>query len=119
MLQIIGIKNCNTMKKTFDWLDSEGHKYDFRDVKKDPLTREELASVAGRVSLDVLINRRGMKWRTLGLANKDHSDDELFEILLVNQTMMKRPVVECGDAVMVGFEESALDSFIKEYSDEN
>jgi len=106
------------MKKTFDWLDENGYTYDFRDVKKDPLSREELASLEGRVSLDVLLNRRGMKWRTLGLAGKDLSNEELFNQLLEHQTMIKRPVVVYNDAVIVGFDESALESFLKEYAHE-
>jgi len=114
MIQILGIKNCNTMKKTFTWLEENKFEYDFRDVKKDPLSKEELDSLSTRVGLDVLINKKGMKWRTLGLSKMNLRDDQLFEKLLEHQTMIKRPVVIAGDAVMVGFDETALNDFLKE-----
>lgn len=115
MLRIVGIKNCNTMKKTFDWLNEKGVDYDFRDVKKDPLDRDELESLAGRLGLDTLINKRGMKWRTLGLKDQDLSDAELMKVLEEHQTMIKRPVLVVDDAVMVGFDEEAVTTFLEEY----
>ena len=117
MLLILGIKNCNTMKKAFTWLDENCIPYDFRDVKKDPLSKEELKSLADRVGTDTLPNRRGMKWRSLGLSDRDLSENELFGLLLEHQTMIKRPVILLNDAVMVGFDESSLDVFIKEHTD--
>ncbi|HAZ26201.1 MAG TPA: arsenate reductase, partial [Algoriphagus sp.] len=33
-VKVYGIKNCNTMKKTFDYLDSKGVDYEFIDYKK-------------------------------------------------------------------------------------
>lgn len=115
MVQILGIKNCDTMKKTFKWLEANDFDYDFRDVKKDPLEIAEIRSLAGRVGIDVLVNRRGRKWRSLEIGDLELSDDQLIELLHEHQTMMKRPVVVVGDAVMVGFEESALETFLEEY----
>ncbi len=116
MLTIIGIKNCSTIKKTLAWLDEQGVDYSFRDVKKEPLNDEELAGFAMRVGIDTLVNRRGMKWRSLGLSGKDLSDEELLELLAEHQTMIKRPLVSADEAAMVGFDEDALESFIDEYA---
>lgn len=113
MLTIIGIKNCNTIKKTLDWLDESGQVYDFRDVKKDPLEESELLDLVQKVGLDTLVNKRGMKWRTLGLKDQNLSDEDLLDVVHEHQTMIKRPVVVAGEAAMVGFDEEALDSFIE------
>jgi arsenate reductase len=117
MLHITGIKNCDTIRKTLKWLDKREQPYVFRDVKKDPLSAEELDDLIGRAGLYTLVNKRGMKWRSLGLAKQDLSDQEMAETLLEHQTMIKRPVVEAegSKAVQVGFDEDALDDFIKEY----
>lgn len=113
MIQVYGIKNCNKIRDTFTWLDDNNVDYEFVDLKKEPLTREELKSFADQIGLDVLINRRGMKWRQLGLKDKNLSDDELFEQLLEHQVMIKRPVLVKGEAILVGYDEDAFEAFVE------
>ncbi|HKJ44209.1 MAG TPA: arsenate reductase family protein [Balneolales bacterium] len=113
MLKVCGIKNCDTMNKTFKWLENHGIEYDFIDLKKTPFSEEELAVIAELVGLDTLVNRRGMMWRKLGLAHKDLSDQELFNELLEHQTMIKRPVmIDDDNAILVGFDEEAVSNFV-------
>ena len=40
---IYGIKNCDTMKKAFRWLDAHGIDTVFHDTKKEGVTRDSLA----------------------------------------------------------------------------
>lgn len=112
MITLYGIKNCNKIRDTKAWLESNSVDYTFVDLKKEPLGREELEEAARKVGLDVLINRRGMKWRQLGLAKKELSDEELFEQLLEHQTMIKRPLLTNGDAILVGYDEDAFEEFV-------
>ncbi len=114
MLHLLGIKNCNKIRDTRKWLEGKKVDYAFINVKKDPLSRDELDELRIKVGLDSLVNRKGMKWRQLGLAGKDLSEDELFDILLENQTMIKRPVLIKGDAVLVGYDEASFEAFIAE-----
>lgn len=114
MLEVIGITNCNTIKKTKEWLAGNDISYTFRDVKKDPLSPNELAELVMRAGLDTLVNRRGRKWRMLGLADKELTDNDLFEVLLEHQTIIRRPVLRRGEAVLVGFDEDALEQFVGE-----
>lgn len=113
MIQVYGIKNCNKMRDTFAWLDEKGIDYEFIDVKKEPLTGEELQSFVNQIGLDVLVNRRGMKYRQLGLKDRNLSDRELFDVLLENQTMIKRPVLVKGQAILVGYDEDSFESFVE------
>lgn len=89
-----------------------GVSYSFRDVKTDPLSRDELTELVVRAGIDTLVNRKGRTWRSLGLADKALSDNDLFEILLDHQAMIKRPVLRRGNDVMVGFNEAALLHFV-------
>jgi Spx/MgsR family transcriptional regulator len=113
MIQVYGIKNCNKVRDTFAWLKENEVDYEFVDLKKEPLTREELQEMADRIGLDVLINRRGMKWRQLGLKDKNLSDEELFDQLLEHQTMIKRPVLIKEQAILVGYDEDAFEAFVE------
>jgi Spx/MgsR family transcriptional regulator len=112
MLKVYGIKNCNKVRDTFKWLENNDIEYEFINLKKEPLSEAKLDEFVHKVGLDVLINKRGMTWRNLGLKDKDLSEDELFDVLLENQTMIKRPVLEQDDAVLVGYDEDAFDTFV-------
>ncbi|MDX1590662.1 MAG: arsenate reductase family protein [Balneolaceae bacterium] len=113
MIQVYGIKNCNKVRDTFSWLEENDIEYEFIDLKKEPLKRDELQSLANQIGLDVLINKRGMKWRQLGLKDKDLSDKELFDVLLENQTMIKRPVLVRDQAILVGYDEDSFEAFVQ------
>tara|TARA_R100001143_G_C3361367_1_gene137087 strand:- start:23430 stop:23771 length:342 start_codon:yes stop_codon:yes gene_type:complete len=113
MIQVYGIKNCNKIRDTLRWLKEREIEHTFYDLKKEPLTREELEEFVHRIGLDVLVNKRGMKWRQLGLNDRDLEESELFNHLLEHQTMMKRPVLINEEAILVGYDEEAFESFVE------
>ncbi|CAN5434219.1 ArsC family reductase [soil metagenome] len=112
MLKVYGIKNCNKVRDTFKWLDENEVDYSFVDLKKEPLSEAKLDEFVHKVGLDVLVNRRGTTYRNLGLKDKNLDEDQLFDQLLDHQTMIKRPVLELNDAVLVGYDEDAFDAFV-------
>ena len=113
MIQVYGIKNCNKIRDTLQWLKEHEIEHTFYDLKKEPLTREELDEFVHRIGLDVLLNKKGMKWRQLGLKDQELDDNQLFDQLLEHQTMMKRPVLINGEAILVGYDEEAFESFVE------
>lgn len=113
MIQVYGIKNCNKIRDTIHWLNKQKVEFTFYDLKKEPLNRSELEEFVHRIGLDVLVNKRGMKWRQLGLKDQSLSEEELFDQLLKHQTMMKRPVLINGEAILVGYDEEAFEDFVK------
>ena len=113
MIEVYGIKNCDKIRKTLKWLSEREIDYQFYDLKKEPLNREELAEFVHRIGLEVLVNKRGMKWRQLGLKDRNLSEDELFDLLLENQTMIKRPVLIREEAILVGYDEDAFETFVE------
>ena len=48
MLKVYGIKNCDTMKKAFAWLDANGVAYEFVDYKKAGVVAAHLPDWAAR-----------------------------------------------------------------------
>lgn len=112
MLHVVGIKNCNSVRKALSWIDDKEIDYEFIDLKKDPLSADELDELVHKVGLEVLVNRRGMTYRNLGLKDKTLTDQELQEVLLQNQMMIKRPVLIKDGAVLVGFDEHAYSEFL-------
>lgn len=116
MLKLIGISNCNTIKKTKNWLTENKVPYLFRDVKKEPLDPVELAELVKKTGLETLVNKKSRTWKTLKLHDKVLSDSDLFEVLLMNQTLIKRPVLWKEEAVLAGYDEDAFSMFVGEHS---
>lgn len=112
MLRVVGIKNCSTVKKALNWLDENEIEYEFRDLKKDPLTEDQLLDLVNKLSLGTVLNKKGMKWRSLQVNDDELTDKDRFELLLEHQTMIKRPVLVYGEAVMVGFDPEGYQAFL-------
>ena len=101
---IYGIKNCDTMKKARDWLDSHGVAYDFHDYKAAGIDRDRLAGWAGSVGWETLLNRAGTTFRALPDKDKDGlSEKKAIALMMAQPSMIKRPVLDVGGKLLVGF----------------
>ncbi len=108
MLTIYGIKNCDTMKKAFAWLDARGIAYEFHDYKKTGITAARLEAWEKALGWEILLNRRGTTWRKLDPATQAGINREQALQLMQEQTsIIKRPVLEQGKALLVGFDEES------------
>lgn len=107
-MTIYGIRNCNKIRDTLAWMERHEVEHTFVDLKKTPLTRDELNGIADRTGLDALVNRRGMTWRRLGLSGRELSPHELTDLLLENQSMIVRPLIVTPDRIQIGYDEDAF-----------
>jgi arsenate reductase len=105
---IYGIKNCDTMKKARRWLDEHGAAYAFHDYKKEGVERARLESWAGAVGWETLLNRSGTTFRALPDADKQGlTEAKAIALMLAQPSMIKRPVLDVGGALTVGFKPEA------------
>jgi arsenate reductase len=101
---IYGIKNCDTMKKARAWLDGHGVAYDFHDYKAAGITKEKLKRWSEEVGWETLLNRAGTTFRKLPEADKEGlNEKKALALMLAQPTMIKRPVLELGGKLLVGF----------------
>ncbi|MFN9849209.1 MAG: arsenate reductase [Alphaproteobacteria bacterium] len=99
-----GIRNCDTMKKAWTWLDEHGIAYDFHEYKKQGIERETLESWVRAVGWEVLLNRAGTTFKKLPDADKLGIDAvRAVDLMLAQPSMIKRPVLAIGDRLIVGF----------------
>ncbi|MDQ0505675.1 ArsC family reductase [Xanthobacter agilis] len=105
---LYGIKACDTMKKARDWLDAHGVAYAFHDYKTQGIARAQLAGWVEKAGWPTLLNRAGTTFRKLPDADKADLDaDKAIALMLAQPSMIKRPVLERADMILVGFKPEA------------
>jgi arsenate reductase len=101
---IYGIKACDTMKKARAWLDAHDVSVAFHDYKVSGIDRPTLELWARQVGWDTLLNRAGTTFRKLPEAEKAELDaHRAIALMLAQPSMIKRPVLDIGGALTVGF----------------
>jgi Spx/MgsR family transcriptional regulator len=103
-LTIYGIKNCDTMKKAFAWMDQHRVAYDFHDYKKAGVTKAQLVKWCRAAGWETVLNCAGPTFRKLPDADKQNLNQEkAIALMLGNPSMIKRPILENGAALEIGF----------------
>ncbi len=101
---IYGIKNCDTMKKARAWLDKHGVDYAFHDYKTAGIERAKLETWVKKASWETLLNRAGTTFKKLPEQDKvGITEKRALALMLKQPTMIKRPVLELGGKLLVGF----------------
>jgi arsenate reductase len=104
-ITVYGIKNCDTMKKARTWLDEHGVHYGLHDYKVSGIERDRLEAWCKKVGWEVLLNRAGTTFRKLPDADRANLDErKAVALMIVQPSMIKRPVVERGARLLVGFD---------------
>jgi arsenate reductase len=101
---IYGIKNCDTMKKARAWLDKAGVQYAFHDYKTAGIDKTHLERWSKDAGWETLLNRAGTTFRKLPDTDKEGlTAAKAIKLMLEQPSMIKRPVLETGKALLVGF----------------
>ena len=104
VITIYGIKACDTMKKARAWLEAHDIAYVFHDYKVAGIDAARLAGWVRKAGWEVLLNRAGTTFRKLPEADKASLDAaKAIALMLAQPSMIKRPVLEVGAKLIVGF----------------
>lgn len=111
---IYGIKNCDTMKKAFTWLEENGVAYTFHDYKKKGITKHKIEEWLKHAPLSKLINTKGPTFRKLSEEDKKAIEHpaKAIELMIGNTSMIKRPIVETGHELLIGFDPEFWDKHV-------
>jgi len=106
MHTLYGIKNCDTCKKARKWLDENGIAYQFHDFRIDGLTPAQLNDFAARADWNTLLNRNSTSWRQLSTEQQtDVTPEKALQLMLNTPTLIKRPILDSGDKLIIGFKD--------------
>lgn len=107
-VRLYGIDTCDQVRKARQWLRARGVQVHWHDFRRDGLAPERLATWMTHLPWDALLNRRGLTWRQLPdpvrAAVVDASS--ATELMLSHPTLIKRPVLEVDERIVVGFSEA-------------
>ena len=109
MVKFICYPKCTTCQKARKWLDDNKVEYEFRDIKLDNPTLDELTEWYKKSGLPLkkFFNTSGLLYKSLDLKNKllEMSEDEMLKLLATDGMLVKRPLLIDNDFVLVGFKE--------------
>ena len=117
MLKFICYPRCTTCQKAQKWLDENKIEYEFRDIKLDNPSLEELTDwhkMSG-LPLKKFFNTSGVLYKSMDLKNKlpTMSDTEMLELLATDGMLVKRPLLIGDDFVLTGFKDADWQSKLK------
>ncbi len=106
-MDIYGIPNCSTVKKSRLWLAEHGIAHQFHDFKKEGVTVAQLSAWAEQAGWEKLLNRAGTTWRRLPDEVKTGitTPAAAFALMAEHPSLIKRPILVHQDRLLVGFKE--------------
>jgi Spx/MgsR family transcriptional regulator len=114
-LTLYGIPNCDTVKKARAYLEARGLGYQFHDYKKAGVTAADLERWSKVVGWERLLNKAGTTFKKLPDADKADIDAaKAIALMVANPSMIKRPLVEGGKTLLVGFNPTEWDALLSQ-----
>lgn len=108
-MKIYHLSTCKTCQKVIAAL-NDGAGFELQDIKTNNVSAEQLDALKEVVgSYEALFSRRAMKYRSMGLADKELSEADYRQLILDEYTFLKRPVVVIGDQVFTGSSKKSIE----------
>lgn len=103
------------MKKAFTWLDEHGIAYTFHDYKKQGITTNKLTEWLQQTEVTRLINTKGTTFKKITPEQQKSISSKLaaVEIMLNQPSMIKRPLVEVNNKIVLGFNAAEWETIFK------
>lgn len=114
MIRMYGIKNCDTIKKAIDWFKTNKIPFEFHDYKEEGITAARLKEWAKQVGWEVLFNKKSATFRNLKEEEKKTATTaSAIKIMKEHTSIIKRPVIEGGKDLVVGFDKDVYHANFK------
>jgi arsenate reductase len=111
MKKAFTLPTCKTCERIFDDLEPEHHGCEVVDIKSEGIAAEDLErmkELAG--SYEALFSRRAMKFRSMGLGDKNLTEADYRQLILDEYTFLKRPVFLFDDEVCAGSAKASVEA---------
>lgn len=112
---LYGIPNCDTTKKALAWLSKKKVTFSFHDYRHLGISKEKLEAWCNKAGWETIFNKRSTTWRELPEAEQKKVIDRsgAIKIMMSNNSIIKRPIIETGNDLIVGFKEEQYNKHLK------
>ena len=115
-MKVYQYPKCSTCRNAMKWLDAHGVKYESQDLVADVPSKATLADLHARSGLPLakFFNTSGESYRNGGFKDrlKSMSEPEQLAALAADGKLIKRPIVDAGKIVLVGFSEDTYKALL-------
>ncbi len=117
-ITVYGIPNCDVTKKAISWLNKNNIDFTFHDYKLEGINKEKLDSWFKKENWENIFNKRSTTWRELPAKEQEKVKDQLsaIKVMMEHNSIIKRPVIEHGNKLIIGFNEEQYQKQIKQKS---
>ncbi|MBQ6849522.1 MAG: Spx/MgsR family RNA polymerase-binding regulatory protein [Oscillospiraceae bacterium] len=116
-MKLVCYPKCGTCKKAQVYLENLGLNYNYRDIKLENPSYEELKLWHEKSGLEMkrFFNTSGLLYKSMQLKDKlpSMTDEEKLLLLATDGLLVKRPIAIGDDFVLVGFKEKEWDAVFK------
>jgi arsenate reductase len=113
-VDVYGLPYCTTCQKAVKHLEEKGVTVrSFRNLKEEPLSVDEVRGLAEKVGgAETLFSKRAMKYRQMGLHEREVPEDEMVRLMSDEYTFVTRPVIVRGARATAGFSAKKIDALL-------
>lgn len=113
LINIYGIKNCDSVKKAIKFFKNNSLEFTFIDFNDNAPDLKKIESWLQKTSIDNLFNARSTTYRNLKLKDQNLTNDEKATWLTKENRLIKRPVIEYDNQLIIGYNEKVyIENFL-------
>lgn len=111
---IYGIKTCDKVKKAVSWLQNNGVEHQYVDLRSKTFDNSKVDDWLRQVGSEQLLNKKSRTWRNLDESiTSNLQDSHILSLLVEYPTLIKRPILESSDKLIIDFDEEKYLTFYK------
>lgn len=104
---LYGIPNCEMTKRAIAWLKQNNISFTFHDYKQVGISKEKIKKWDDKLGWKNFFNKRSTTWRALTKKEQNTIKNlsAATKIMVENNSIIKRPIIECKNDLIIGFDE--------------
>jgi len=108
------LAHCTTCQAIIKETGADKAELEFQNIREEKMTKkqlEEMKKLAG--SYEALFSRRALKYKELGLKDKQLTEEDYKNYILEEDTFLKRPVTIVNEQIFIGNDKKTVEALKK------